>query len=94
MKLFEGPKNCVCRKKWKYAAFLFAFIVIYYFSLRVVFPGYFTPFVPHHSDMLDYPYDLGAGGLAGLASRPVGLILNALFGLFGAWKGVVLAGLS
>lgn len=68
------------------------YLLLYYFSLRFIFPGYFSPYVPHHSDILDYPYDLMAGGLAGLASRPTGLVLNAFFGLFFSWKGIVTAG--
>lgn len=79
------------RSARKSAAVFLAYLCIYYLSLRLIFPGYFSPFVPHHSDILDYPYDLAAGGIAGLASRPVGLLLNALFGLIGAWHGIVVA---
>ena len=68
-----------------------AFILIYYLSLRFVFPGYFKPFIPHHSDILDYPYDLSGNGISILKARPVGLILTWFFGVFCSWKGIIVS---
>lgn len=80
------------RKKKRQCILLFvAFILIYYLSLRFVFPGYFKPFIPHHSDILDYPYDLSGNGMSILKARPVGLILTWFFGLFCSWKGIIVS---
>lgn len=68
-----------------------AFILIYYLSLRFVFPGYFKPFIPHHSDILDYPYDLSGNGISILKARPIGLILTWFFGVFCSWKGIIVS---
>lgn len=83
----------VSKKKF-YAFFLMVFLLVYYLSLRFVFPGYFSPFVPHHSDMLDYPYDLIRGGTQMLGSRPAGLVLTWLFGLWFSWKGVIVSAIA
>ena len=79
-------------KLLRYLLYAVFFCIVFYFALRWVFPGRFDPFTPHQSDILDYPYDFG-GGNYNLDSRPVGLILTWIFGLFGAWHGVILSAL-
>ena len=87
----DGHKKSLS-KPLRYLLYAILFCIVFYVALRWVFPGYFDPFTPHHSDILDYPYDF-AGGNYSLASRPVGLILTWFFGLFGAWHGVILSAL-
>ena len=68
------------------------FVIIYFAVLKFVFPGYVKPFVPHHSDILDYAYDWKTLNYS-LDSRPVGLILTYLFGLIGERYSIVLSSL-
>lgn len=80
------------QKLLRYLLYAVFFCIVFYVALCWAFPGHFDPFTPHHSDILDYPYDF-AGGDYNIDSRPVGLILTWFFGLFGARYGVILSAL-
>lgn len=78
-----------------YGCCFIIFIILYYLALNFIFPGHFEPLIPHHSDMLDYPYDINMLEINKLfinGIRPIGLFLTYFFGLFG-YKGVVLSGI-
>lgn len=84
-------RNSITINKYRYFLYFAIYCLIYYLALKFIFPGYFRPFIPHHSDILDYPYDFAALKFD-LSSRPIGLLLTYLFGMFFSWKGVVLSG--
>lgn len=79
----------------RYAAYALILCAVYFYVLRFIIPGHIAPLVPHHSDILDYPYDIIGYGPIGVflhGARPVGLILTWFFGLFGGYKGVMITG--
>lgn len=72
----------------KYVEFTLALLVgflIHAASLYLVFPGYYDPFWPNHSDLYGPVAQAMAGDYLGLLMepRPVGQVISALFGLAG-----------
>lgn len=53
----------------------------YFFSLRFVFPGYFNPLIPHHSDLFDYVNDGSTVNIFNVfkSARPTGDFLLGFF---------------
>lgn len=93
---FKNYEDFFKKSDLNYYIFCFlVFLFLYYLVLKFIFPGYFYPLIPHHSDMLDYPYDIksiSGGTLFLRGSRPVGLLLTGIFGIFG-YKGVIISGI-
>lgn len=93
---FKNHKEFFKKSDLNYYIFcFFVLLVLYYLVLKFIFPGYFNPLIPHHSDMLDYPYDIKSISVSSIflrGSRPVGLILTGVFGIFG-YKSVIISGI-
>jgi len=79
----------------RYLVYFVTIVLLYLTVIAFVFPGNFAIFVPHHSDILDYPYDINGLGINVFSqgSRPIGLILTWLFGIIVGYKGVMLSGI-
>lgn len=68
--------------------------ICYFLSLRYIFPGYFNPILPHHTDQIDYYRDFQGSTFWDfwVSARVVGDFLLSLVGI-GSYKSVLLFGI-
>ncbi len=74
------------------AAIVLVAFVAYWAALRFGFPGYFSPLIPHHSDLY-IPVGLAGVQWSGLLlyPRPLSFVLLRFFGLFGLEGSILLS---
>ncbi|MCR8855649.1 tetratricopeptide repeat protein [Lysinibacillus fusiformis] len=68
--------------------------ICYFLSLRYIFPGYFNPVLPHHSDQIDYYRDFQGNTFWDffVSSRVVGDFLLSLVGMV-SYQSILLFGI-